>query len=241
VSSLLARLSPRAANLIRRYAGRATLCDGEPIADCVAFPSSGMVSIHVPGAQVEVGAVGHEGCIICGKSFAASAVARTKTTVVVVPNGAFREAMAEDAEIARMAFFSYRWILRQAQQIAVCNTTHSAPQRFARWLLRASDAVASNNVEVTQDTVAEGLGIQRTTASIIIREMTYLGFIRHSRGRLVVRDREALKTATCNCYDALAQSNWPSEILKSGMPAKAVDRGAAPLWQELGDLVEWPK
>jgi CRP-like cAMP-binding protein len=115
-----------------------------------------------------------------------------------------------------MAAVCNSWLLLQAQQIAACNAVHSADARFCRWLARASDVLSSEVIPVTQEAIAQALGIRRTTATLIAQQLQVKGAISYSRGRIVIRDRAALRAGACDCCHALGRARWPSELLRNG-------------------------
>ena len=119
-----------------------------------------------------------------------------------------------------MAEVATGWLLLQSQQMAACNAVHPAEARFCRWLLRASEALDTATVSVTQEMIAHALGIRRTTATLIAQQLQLRGTISYSRGKIAIRDRAGLQAAACDCCRALARAHWPSELLRGG----ALDR-----------------
>jgi hypothetical protein len=72
---------------------------------------------------------------------------------------------------------------------------------------------------VTQEAIAEALGIRRTTANLIAQQLQFRGTINCGRGKIAIRDRSGLQSAACDCYSALGRSHWPSELLRAGEPS----------------------
>jgi CRP-like cAMP-binding protein len=229
-NALLAALSPEVALLLQRHFHRRTLTEGiilwdagEP-AEQIYFPHSGMISIRVPttnGHGIEVATVGQEGAAgfqyESGLNAAITqAVVRVGGQFSCIAKDRFVGAAREFGELGRLAACCNDWLLLQAQQIATCNAVHSANARFCRWLLRASDAIANVNVTATQETIAEALGVRRTTATLIAQRLQQARVISYSRGQIAIRDREGLAAAACDCHAVLAHRNWPSECIRGG-------------------------
>ena len=98
--------------------------------------------------------------------------------------------------------------------MAACNAVHAAEARLCRWLLRASDALGARTVTVTQEMIANALGIRRTTATLIAQQLQLRGTISYSRGKIAIRDRADLEATACDCHHVLDRSHWPSELLQ---------------------------
>jgi CRP-like cAMP-binding protein len=219
-NSLLAELSPAALSALQESSPRAlSLVEGAVLWNTgqqikyVVFPSSGSISIRVPGRNgvaVEVASVGPEGAI--GLHEGTDALPALTQAVVQVTGGflgfsisAFLSAMQRHADIRDIALASNQWILRQAQQIAACNAVHTAEQRICRLLLCAGDALAQGALHITQETIAHSLGLRRTTATLVAQQLQARGLIKYTRGRLLILDRAGLEAASCNCYSALSR------------------------------------
>jgi CRP-like cAMP-binding protein len=243
-NALLAALPQSMLSPLQRHVSRRTLAEGDVLWDAgeisqhIYFPRSGMISIRVPtrnGTGVEVATVGHEGAA----GFQYNSGPGTTITQAVVQIGGqfvsiaqdvFAAAAREHEELARLASHCNEWLLLQAQQIAACNTVHSADARFCRWLLRVSDAIADNTVTATQETIAAALGVRRTTATLIAQGLQQAHLISYSRGRIIIRDRDGLVAAACDCHAILSRASWPSECMHSGPPVcgEIILRGSVP-------------
>jgi CRP-like cAMP-binding protein len=190
----------------------------------VIFPASGTVSIRVPtkdGFGIEVAGIGPEGAVGFHDEeglppAATQAAVQIPGRFITIPTQAFHAAVHRNEEIRQMAAVCNSWLLLQAQQIAACNAVHSADARFCRWLARASDVLSSEVIPVTQEAIAQALGIRRTTATLIAQQLQVKGAISYSRGRIVIRDRAALRAGACDCCHALGRAHWPSELLRNG-------------------------
>jgi CRP-like cAMP-binding protein len=83
---------------------------------------------------------------------------------------------------------------------AGCNRLHAAEQRCARWLLTAHDRTDKNEFPLTQEMVAEMLGVTRTSAGLVLQSLEQQGMVRATRGKITILDRDRLLSATCECY-----------------------------------------
>jgi CRP-like cAMP-binding protein len=190
--------------------------------DQVVFPASGAISIRVPtkeGNGIQVAIVGPESGVgfpdgVGGSTAITRAEVQVPGRFATIPAPAFAAAAERNEEIKRLAPVCNNWLLIQSQQLAACNASHSADARFCRWLLRASDTLALSVIPVTQEVIAEALGIRRTTATLIAQQLQMRGIISYSRGRIMIRDRAGLQTAACDCAHTLGPAHWPSEILR---------------------------
>jgi CRP-like cAMP-binding protein len=224
---VLAELAPEVASLLHKHLcahefdeGTVLWHAGRP-AGLVFFPVTGIISIGVPtkdGHVIEVAVIGREGAAgfddRSGTLPVTQAVTHARGRFMSIPAQAFAAAARESEDIRRMAEVATGWLLLQSQQMAACNAVHAAEARFCRWLLRASEALDTGTVAVTQEMIAHALGIRRTTATLIAQQLQLRGTISYSRGKIAIRDRAALQAAACDCQRVLARSHWPSELLR---------------------------
>jgi len=91
------------------------------------------------------------------------------------------------------------------QQSVTCNRLHTVKERFAYWLLMSYDRVAEKSFCLTQDSVANSLGVHRPTVSIVAAGFQHAGMIRYSRGQITIVKRQALEDASCECYEIVQQ------------------------------------
>jgi len=96
----------------------------------------------------------------------------------------------------------------QAQQSAACNVSHSVEARLSRWLLRTRDATGSDTLGLTQEFLAQMLGVRRTSVSLVANTLQAAGLIRYRRGRIEITNLEGLQEMSCECYETVkAHSN----------------------------------
>ena len=91
-------------------------------------------------------------------------------------------------------------LITQMAQTAVCNQHHSLDQQLCRWLLLSLDRLHCNELVMTQELIANMLGVRRESVTESARKLQKLGLIRYSRGRITVLDRPALEKRSCDCY-----------------------------------------
>jgi CRP-like cAMP-binding protein len=183
---------------------------GEPIEHAV-FPTSGMISIVVAlrnGEMIEAGMVGREG--VLGGSAALGGTKHVNSSFAQLAGTAYLLAAADLAEIARKdevvrsLLFAYeQFILAQAQQTAACNAKHHILQRLSSWLLRARDAVDQDEMYLTQEFLAQMLGVQRASVSGFAGQLQDMDLIRYRRGRLTIVDGAGLAGQACECHATL--------------------------------------
>lgn len=172
------------------------------------FPESGMVSLlsltH-DGHTVELATVGAEG--IAGIEIVLNASSASYRMVVQLPTHALRvradtlRTEFDRSPHLRQLLLRYtRTLLAQISQSAVCHRFHTATQRLARRLLIARDRVDSDTVEITQEFIANMLGIPRTGVTMAAAGLQEAGLIRQRHGRIHILNRAALEDAACECY-----------------------------------------
>jgi hypothetical protein len=167
-----------------------------------------MVSMVVDlqdGRTVEVASIGREGAvggiISCG-----NIPAFTRAEVMVagpaarVSMAAIEEAKSGSAHLRNLFCRYSDYLLAQIMQTVACNSFHSIEARAARWLLTAHDR-AGGRLELTQESLAGLLGVQRTTVNAVARELQDEGLITTRRGIIEVHDRAGLERRSCECYD----------------------------------------
>lgn len=177
---------------------------------CGAAIASFQVSAEDGNAAVEVGIVGREGAI---GGIVSNGYVPAYATAIVRADGRFikvRTALLEAAKIDSVSFrhlFS-RYsdcLIAQLFQNVACNASHTTRQRAAKWLLATAARTGSTELTMTQEQLAELLGVGRTFVARIVKGMREDGLIRTRRGMFVLSDPEGLRQASCHCADALEQ------------------------------------
>jgi Crp-like helix-turn-helix domain len=94
-------------------------------------------------------------------------------------------------------------LFAQAQQSAACNATHVIESRFAKWLLRSADLCGSDELPLTQEYIAQMIGVRRTSVTVVARTLQEAGLIRYRRGHIKLVDFPALRESACECYETV--------------------------------------
>jgi DNA-binding MarR family transcriptional regulator len=184
---------------------------GDDVTAC-HFPCGGaMVSLVVTlpdGALAETATVGCEGAV--GGIVSAGHKPAFARGMVQIGGQAHRidsdrlEELKHGSPSLRDALSRYAdCLIAQVLQSVACNVLHRLEPRFARWLLTIQDRSGTSDVPLTQEFLAEMLGVQRTTVSAVARTFTERGLIRYARGRIAVLDRSGLEAAACACHAAV--------------------------------------
>lgn len=179
------------------------------------FVESGVISIMTllrEGDAVECGMVGREGLLGAGPALAGLP---TYTRAICQVSGSTLKIGLEDflglvatRPAFRHALFQYlEGLANQAQQSVACRAWHRAEARFCRWLVAACDQAGRDEIDLTQEFLAQMLAVQRTTVSQIAGEMQALGLIQQKRGRIAIIDRPGTEARACECLDA-SRARW---------------------------------
>jgi CRP-like cAMP-binding protein len=205
-----ARLSPHM-EALELQPGDAVLAAGNLVERSIFPYDQLVVSLIVElsgGRSVEVASIGKEGAI-GGIVSAGNAPAFTHGVVgmrgkaVAVPIAVLQEAKQASEHLNNLFCRYADFLLAQVMQSVACNAFHPIEARAARWLLHAQDRVGGDRLELTQESLAELLGVQRTTVNAVARVLQDGGLIAYRRGAIQVRDRQGLIHAACECYTAV--------------------------------------
>ena len=183
---------------------------GEPI-EYVYFPHRGIVSLlstMADGSMVEVGLVGNDG--ITGIPATLGDNIATTIAIVQVPGSGMRmKASVLKTEFGRGGSLQ-SLLLRYIQalyafvsQNAACNRLHHLDGRLARWLLLVCDRVESNQLPLTQEFIAQMLGVRRAGVTEAANMLQQAGLIRYTRGKITILKREELEATACECYEII--------------------------------------
>jgi CRP-like cAMP-binding protein len=179
--------------------------------DQIYFPHNGMLSLLAvlrDGKAIETATVGREGVV---GGMAALGLYKSLVRVVVqmpmacsrIAAGHFRTVATNSEPVRNLGIRYNEVLLSQARVTAACNALHSIEARFCRWLLQCADRAASDTVPLTQEFLAEMLGVRRTSVTEVASKVQSAGAITYSRGVIKILDREALMRTSCECYETL--------------------------------------
>src|ERR1700723_90866 len=184
------------------------LMDADSPLDHVFFPDTGVVSVvavYADGSIIEMATIGREGC--SGVQAILGAKRSSVQLLVQIPGGATRMSRATFT-LAMQSMPSFRSLmdayvqafLEQVMVSVACNGAHSLKQRLARWLLMMRDRNDGDVLPITQNPLAEMLGVQRPTITNAAREFERAGLIERGRRQVTILDRQGLTEASCECY-----------------------------------------
>jgi CRP-like cAMP-binding protein len=183
---------------------------GAPITH-VYPPHSGVISLMVrlsEGQSVEVAMVGRDS--VFGASAALDGGISLADAIVVLPGTAamlsvadFRAAAERSAALRGLVARHEQALFAQAQQSVACNASHTVEARFSRWLLRVRDLSDSETWPLTQEFLAQMIGVQRNAVSIVAHALQKAGMIRYSRGHIEIKNVDRLLDTACECYRAV--------------------------------------
>jgi CRP-like cAMP-binding protein len=180
---------------------------GDPL-QRIHFPTDGVVSTVATfedGTMAEAATTGLEGVVEIGAILGGqTALGRT---IVQVPGAAlatsfeaFKNWQRESTALQQILLTYSQAFITQTLQCVACNAVHSTEQRAARWLLACDDRTRGNSFLLTQDFIAEMLGVGRPTVSAIARTFQAAGLMRYRRGIISIANRSALESVSCECY-----------------------------------------
>jgi CRP-like cAMP-binding protein len=188
-----------------------TVCEpGVPMRH-VYFPTTCIVSllyVMEDGASAEIAVVGNEG--IVGVSLFMGGETTTSRAVVQSAGHAYRlqgqllkDAFFRAGPMQRLLLRYTQALLTQMAQTAVCNRHHSVDQQLCRWLLLSLDRLPSNELTMTQELIANMLGVRREGVTEAAGKLQHAGLIEYHRGRITVVDRPGLEARVCECYQVV--------------------------------------
>jgi CRP-like cAMP-binding protein len=180
----------------------------------IYFPGRAVVSLvsyTEQGEGLEVGLVGHEGMVGLPVFFEEDV--SEYRNVVQVSNGslrmkvdAFKAAVREMDSLRDILLRYSKAVMTHLAQSAICNRFHPIEQRLSRWLLLCSDAAKSNELDLTQEFLANMLGTHRPAVTVVARTLQTAGLSTYGRGHISVVDRQGLEAASCECYGVVSQA-----------------------------------
>jgi CRP-like cAMP-binding protein len=174
------------------------LMDADSSLDHVYFPDSGVLSVlavYANGDVIEVATIGREGCsgmqaIFGAKVSSAQLLVQIPGTAAKMSRAAFTRAMQSMPPFRSLMYSYVHAFLEQVMVSVACNGAHSVKERLARWLLMMRDRSDDDELPITQDLLAEMLGVQRPTITNAVRELELAGWIERGRRQVTILDRQ---------------------------------------------------
>jgi CRP-like cAMP-binding protein len=174
----------------------------------VYFPINTIVSllyVLADGASAEISVVGNEGLIgialfMGGDTTPSRAIVQSAGSAYRLTGQMLKDEFHRNGEAQLLLLRYTQSLITQMAQTAVCNRHHSVDQQLCRWLLLSLDRLASNQLVMTQELIANMLGVRREGVTEAAGKLDKLGVIRYARGRITVLDRPKLEQLCCECY-----------------------------------------
>jgi CRP-like cAMP-binding protein len=176
----------------------------------VFFPHWGIISSVVEligGGAIETGMIGKDGQFGAGpaldhKVSLNSVIIQVAGQASVMDADRFRELAQQHPSLREITMGYEQFFLAQAQQTAACNAVHKVEARTCKWLLRMHKLVG-DEMPITQEFLAQMMGVRRTSVTQVAGELQRAGMIRYSRGRVRIIDLELVQRTACECHEAL--------------------------------------
>jgi CRP-like cAMP-binding protein len=177
----------------------------------VYFPTASIVSllyVMADGASAEIAVVGNEGIIgialfMGGETMPNRAVVQSAGHAYRLKGQVLKEEFNRAGELQHLLLRYTQALLTQMSQTAVCNRHHSVDQQLCRWLLLSLDRLPSNELTMTQELIANMLGVRREGVTEAAGKLQNAGLIHYSRGHIKVLDRPRLEARACECYQVV--------------------------------------
>jgi CRP-like cAMP-binding protein len=194
----------------------------------VYFPTDCIVSLLYvmgDGSSAEISVVGNEGLIgialfMGGETTPSRAVVQSSGYAYRLIGSLLKEEFHRSGELQLLLLRYTQSLITQMAQTAVCNRHHSVDQQLCRWLLLSLDRLEGNVLEMTQELIANMLGVRREGVTEAAGKLQKLNAIQYARGKITVLDRPKLEELCCECY---------AVVKKESDRLRAVPRGPSPL------------
>ena len=177
----------------------------------VYFPTSSIVSllyVMEDGASAEIAIVGNEGILgislfMGGETTPSRAVVQSAGFGFRLKSQLLKNEFGRFGATLHLLLRYTQALITQMSQTAVCNRHHSVDQQLCRWLLLSLDRLASNELTMTQELIANMLGVRREGVTEAAGKLQDAGLIQYRRGKITVIDRPGLEARSCECYEVV--------------------------------------
>jgi CRP-like cAMP-binding protein len=175
------------------------------------FPTNAIVSLLYNlenGSSAEIAVIGNEGCagvsiFMGGNSTLTTAVVQSAGKSYRIKANVIIDEFNKAGAVMHLLLRYTQSLITQMTQTAVCNRHHTLDQQFCRWLLLSLDRLHSNELVMTQELIANMLGVRREGVTEAALKVQRAGFIKYARGRITILDRLGLEKRTCECYQVV--------------------------------------
>jgi CRP-like cAMP-binding protein len=187
------------------------ICEAGEHSHYVYFPTAGVLSLvgmTEGGATVELALVGSEGVVsvstlLSGHAAPYRAVAQIAGRALRIPISVVSREISECGNLHHQVLRYTQHLIAQVAQSAVCNRFHTAKQRLARWLLMTADRAGTTELPLTHEAIAQMVGGPRSAVTEAAAELREAGAIDYRRARIIIIERDGLRSQACECYDIL--------------------------------------
>jgi CRP-like cAMP-binding protein len=174
----------------------------------VYFPIDAIISllyVMASGASAEISVIGNEGVLgiagfMGGRGSPSRAVVQSAGAAYQLPTQALKDEFNRNAEFSLLMLRYTQALITQMAQTAVCNRHHAIDQQLCRWLLLTLDRLPDSKIDMTQELIANMLGVRREGVTDAAGKLQRLGIIEYRRGHIKVLNRARLEAMTCECY-----------------------------------------
>lgn len=188
-----------------------TLCEAYFAMKYVYFPVDSIVSllgIMENGGSAEISVVGNEGIVgvslfMGGETTPSRAVVQAGGYAYRLKGALLKEEFYRGGAMQRLLLRYTQALLTQMAQTVVCNRHHTLDQQLCRWLLLSIDRLGTNKLLMTQELIANMLGVRREGVTVAAGKLQKAGLISYYRGQIEVLDRDGLEERTCECYEVV--------------------------------------
>ncbi|QKM60193.1 Crp/Fnr family transcriptional regulator [Polynucleobacter arcticus] len=177
----------------------------------IYFPNTAIVSLLYNlenGSSAEIAVVGKEGCLgvslfMGGNSTLTTAVVQSAGKSYRITASVMLDEFNKGGGLMHLLLRYTQSLITQMTQTAVCNRHHTLDQQFCRWLLLSLDRLPSNELVMTQELIANMLGVRREGVTEAALKVQKAGLIKYARGHIKILDRLGLEKRTCECYQVV--------------------------------------
>jgi CRP-like cAMP-binding protein len=215
-NQILNMLSPEIRTALDPHLKSRDLKFGEVLAETgrklshVYFPQSGLISLVVgleSGPMIETAMVGYDGvfgagAVLDGKLALNKTIVQLAGRALVIETEKMKELAEAYAPLRETLTHHEQILFAQVQQSVACNAVHKVEERTCRWLLRMRD-LAGDQLELTQEFLAQMMGVRRTSVTLVASTLQKAGLIKYRRGHVQLMDIPALEQGACECYKAV--------------------------------------
>ena len=174
----------------------------------VYFPTDCIVSLvytFADGSSAEIAVVGNEGFVgvsilMGGDSTPSRALVQSAGQAFRISGQRLKQEFDQRGQLQLLTLRYMQALITQMAQTAVCNRHHSVDQQLCRWLLLSFDRLSGNDLDMTQELIANMLGVRREGVTAAAGKLQELGVIHYRRGRITIVDRTKLESLCCECY-----------------------------------------